>query len=80
MSKSNLQLLFRPRLLCSLGNFVHHLFELDAAVDREALDMRLLKEPQFIKGNDRIAFRDFEVKLAGLLDRMIPQYFNTAAY
>lgn len=57
------QLLFRPHLLCSIARSVHHLFELGAALGREALRVRFLKEPQLFKGNNRIAFCNLEVEL-----------------
>ena len=44
----------------------HHLFEFRTASCSKSLSMRLLQEPELLKGNDSVTAGDFEVELVAV--------------
>jgi hypothetical protein len=49
------------------GHLLHHLVELRTAAFGQALDVSLLEELEFFKGDDSVASSDFQIELVTLL-------------
>lgn len=64
---ANLQFVERVVLFYHRCHLLHHLVELRTATLDQALDMCLLEELEFFKGDDSVASCDFQIELVILL-------------
>lgn len=64
---ADLQFVERVAFFHHRGHLLHHLVELRTATFDQALDMCLLEELEFFKGDDSVASGDFQIELVILL-------------
>lgn len=74
---ADLQFVERVAFFHDQAHLLHHLVELRSAAFDQALDMCLLEELEFFKGDNRISSSNFQIELVSVLAGMLVCFRGT---